>query len=56
MSEIYLVKTLQNVRLSNFLTTSRNVRIAADQANYKRSFQKSIMMTLQVNVVFTVDQ
>ena len=33
-SEIYLVKTLQNVRLSNFLTTSQNVRIAADQARY----------------------
>ena len=26
--------TLQNVRLSNFLTTSQNVRIAADQANF----------------------
>ena len=31
---LFTVKTLRNVRLSNFLTTSRNVRIASDQANY----------------------
>ena len=36
------LKTLQKVRLSNFLTTSQNIRIAADQATYVSSQQQNL--------------
>ena len=43
------MKTLQNVRLSNFLTTSQNVRIAADQANKRIHYKAAKRKKMSIN-------
>ena len=51
ISEIYWVKTLtKTLRLSNFLSTSRNIRIAADLANSTQ--KKQCTMHIKFLLIF----